>query len=817
MMGTPAVLALLLLALASPGVISPALARAPAATQPAPEPRERPAAAIPPPAAIPVPEVARQAEETGRLLREFEAILAPSPAAEAVEKRLPEIAASIVAQSEETGRVAEGDPSPATLDRLTLRWQATRTELIGYVNGLARQATAAENALQQLARLRETWTQTRTDAQASRAPQQVIARIDGVLETITASRTRLLGHRGAILVLQDRVAREVAQCDAMLARLAAVRPGAAGGLFHADAAPLWQAGEIAGIVANAPDLLHNAAVADATQFRQFARDQWGRILLHTLLFLGLLALALAARRSGHLQTTPGAGALDRPLIADRPVSAALVLALLMSIWIYTPPLPRAAAAMITVLVLLPALRIARLGAAPQVAPHLYLLGLLFLADLLRNLASIVPALERQVFLLEMAAGVALLTWWVVRGRRKIPAPATRSARILRGAAMVALPAFAVALIAGIAGYMRLGVFLGAGVLGSGYLAVVLYAGVQVADGLLALALHARPLSALAMVRHNRPLLERRARRIVRVVACVAWVYFALRYFYLWNDAVTAIQAALSATLSRGSVSISLADVLVFVVTVGAAFVLSRVIRFVLAEEVYPRLLLGRGLPDALSGVLHYTLLLAGFLLALAALGVDLTKVTILAGAFGVGIGFGLQNIVNNLVSGSIILMERKINVGDAVQIGEVSGRVQQMGMRACTVRTWEGAEVIVPNASLTSGNVVNWTLSDSQRRIDLAVGVAYGTPPEKVLDILRGVAGTHPRVMPVPAPAALFRGFGESALQFQLLVWTDRFDSAFQTQSELSVALYAALREAGIEIPFPQREVRVRKDDPEAI
>ena len=135
-------------------------------------------------------------------------------------------------------------------------------------------------------------------------------------------------------------------------------------------------------------------------------------------------------------------------------------------------------------------------------------------------------------------------------------------------------------------------FLGAGVLGSGYLAVVLYAGVQVADGLLALALHARPLSALAMVRHNRPLLERRARRIVRVVACVAWVYFALRYFYLWNDAVTAIQAALSATLSRGSVSISLADVLVFVVTVGAAFVLSRVIRFVLAEEVYPRLLLG---------------------------------------------------------------------------------------------------------------------------------------------------------------------------------------------------------------------------------
>ena len=794
-----------LIALAGPAALSPAPAQAPTAAPPASEPR------VPPPASIPVPEVARQAEETGRLLREFETLLAPSPAREAAEKRLPGITASIVAQSEETRQAAAGDPSPATIDRLTIRWQTTREELVGYINRLARQATAAEGALEQLTRLRETWTRARADAQASRAPQQVIARIDGVLDAITASRTRLLGHRGGILVLQDRVARELAQCDAMLTLLAAGRSGTATGLFHRDAVPLWHPGQLgAMLAAGLRELPYNAAEADGAQLRQFAEDQWGRILLHAVLFLGLLALTQAARRRSHLWTTP-AGTPDRLVIAERPVSVALVLALLMSLWIYTPPIPRAATAVITVLILLPALRIARLTLPSQIAPHIYVLGLLFLADLLRNLASIVPVLEREIFLLEMSAAVGLLAWRAANRRRGAPAPDTPPARMLRVAGMLALPIFAVALIAGVAGYMRLGLFLGAGLLGGGYLAVVLHAGVQGANGLVALALHERPLSALAMVRHNRPLLERRTRRLVRAVAAIAWVYFALKYFYLWNDAVTATEAALSATLSRGSLSISLADVLVFVVTVGAAFVLSRVIRFVLAEEVYPRLQLGRGLPDALSGVLHYSLLLFGFLLALAALGVDLTKVTILAGAFGVGIGFGLQNIVNNLVSGSIILMERKINVGDAVQIGEVAGRVQQMGMRACTVRTWEGAEVIVPNASLTSGNVVNWTLSDPQRRIDLAVGVAYGTPPEKVLDVLLGVASAHPRVMPVPAPAALFRTFGDSALRFELRVWTDRFDLAPQTQSELSVALYAALREAGIEIPFPQQEVHLRQ------
>jgi len=371
---------------------------------------------------------------------------------------------------------------------------------------------------------------------------------------------------------------------------------------------------------------------------------------------------------------------------------------------------------------------------------------------------------------------------------------------------------AASFVIGAAGYMRLALLLGAGVIGNGYLAVVLTAAVRVADGLLAFALRARPLSYLGMVRRHRALLDRRAHTLLRWSAVAVWAFFALRYFSLWNGAVAGTTAILEATLERGSVSISLADLLVFALTVGAAFTLSRFLRFLLAEEVFPRLSLGRGLPEALSGVMHYALLLTAFLLGLAVLGVDLTKITIVAGAFGVGIGFGLQSVVNNLVSGAIVLFERKINVGDAVRISDVEGQVQQLGMRACTVRSWEGAEVIVPNASLTTEKVVNWTLSDRRRRVDVAVGVAYGTPPEKALEILLAVARAHPRVLEYPAPVALFRGFGESALQVEMRVWTDRFDQWVQTQSELAVALYAALRDAGIAIPFLQREVRVRQE-----
>src|SRR5207245_4078905 len=178
----------------------------------------------------------------------------------------------------------------------------------------------------------------------------------------------------------------------------------------------------------------------------------------------------------------------------------------------------------------------------------------------------------------------------------------------------------------------------------------------------------------------------------------------------------------------------------------------------------------------ISSLLHYAVLFLGFLLAVGALGVDLNKFTVLAGAFGVGLGFGLQGVVNNCVSGLIVLVERPIHVGDAIQMSDLAGEVRRIGIRATTVRTWEGAEVIVPNASLVSEKLTNWTYSDRLRRMDLPVGVAYGSAPEKVLELLLAVAHAHPGVLAQPVPEALFMGFGESALYFELRAWTGRFN-----------------------------------------
>ncbi|HEB88534.1 MAG TPA: mechanosensitive ion channel, partial [Deltaproteobacteria bacterium] len=172
-----------------------------------------------------------------------------------------------------------------------------------------------------------------------------------------------------------------------------------------------------------------------------------------------------------------------------------------------------------------------------------------------------------------------------------------------------------------------------------------------------------------------------------------------------------------------------------------------------------------------------------------------------------------QNVVNNFVSGVILLFERPIQVGDTIQLGELLGDVRRIGIRSSTVRTWEGAEVIVPNASLVSDQVINWTLSDRQRRIDIAVGVAYGTDPELVIELLTEAARAHPDVVSIPPPAVHFLGFGDSSLDFQIRAWTGSFSRWLAIRSDLTVAANTALRDAGIEIPFPQRDLHLRSVD----
>ena len=234
-------------------------------------------------------------------------------------------------------------------------------------------------------------------------------------------------------------------------------------------------------------------------------------------------------------------------------------------------------------------------------------------------------------------------------------------------------------------------------------------------------------------------------------------------------------------------------------------------RFVL-QRLLARTHFDPGLRFAISRIFGYLFLILGTYIALLVNGIDLSSLAVIAGAVGIGLGFGLQNIVSNFVSGIILLAERPVAIGDRIEVAGVAGQVKQINLRSTTVVTNDNITIIVPNSELVSNTVTNWSHGDPKVRIRLPIGVAYGTDPEKVHSVLLKVASEHPDILKEPAAAVFFDNFGDSSLNFEMAVWTmNRAHNPRRFRSELNFAIEKALRTHNIEIPFPQRVVHLRQ------
>jgi potassium efflux system protein len=310
------------------------------------------------------------------------------------------------------------------------------------------------------------------------------------------------------------------------------------------------------------------------------------------------------------------------------------------------------------------------------------------------------------------------------------------------------------------------------------------------------------------------LVVRRLSTLFVWVGVAVWAKGTLDDLTLSDVFMKASKGILGTALEVGALHISLGDILALVVGTVLAVQVARVLRFVLDQDVLGRLSMSAGNREVAGSGIYWAALIMGFFAALAAAGIGLERLTVLAGAIGVGVGFGLQNVVQNFVGGLILLFGRFIKVGDKIQLADLMGEVRSIGFRASTVRTWQGAEVIVPNSKLISDQVINWTLSDQKRRIELEVGVAYGTDPERVIALLREVGQSNAKVLADPPVVVFFTKHGDSALVFELRAWVT-FDDFAPVSSELTVAMNKRLVAEGIEIPFPQRDLNLRTIAPE--
>lgn len=304
-------------------------------------------------------------------------------------------------------------------------------------------------------------------------------------------------------------------------------------------------------------------------------------------------------------------------------------------------------------------------------------------------------------------------------------------------------------------------------------------------------------------------IQKRVNKFFTYLAIIIWGYYFLESLHLLDTFLEAVFIFLDKPRQILNASFNYSQIAVFILILYLSSFLANTIGYIASlkdEQQGAERSKRLGSSILLIRLAIFTL---GFLIAIAASGIPIDKITIILGALSVGIGFGLQTIVNNLVSGIILAFERPIQIGDTIQVGTVEGVVKDIGIRASKIKNWDGAEVIIPNGDLLAHHLTNWTLSDKTRRVELTIGVAYESDLDLVTELIQKELGTD-EIMKLPAPKVFLQTFGDNSVNFRVLFWVDDVDIWVSIRDQVMRGIFKSFKENGIEIPFPQRDLHVK-------
>jgi small-conductance mechanosensitive channel len=406
-----------------------------------------------------------------------------------------------------------------------------------------------------------------------------------------------------------------------------------------------------------------------------------------------------------------------------------------------------------------------------------------------------------------------LIWFLKMDTNNIPAKRTKVIHQLQIIARLLLIILLISLVGNIIGNTALSTLIFYGVMRTINISLILITSLQVFYTLVTVLFETKFANISLIIKNRRQEVIKTIFSFTKFIALIFWIIKFLDNFEIYDSIKENVLDFLTMQYQIGNISFTISNILLFFFSIWLATKISKISRFFIENEVFPRVILPRGVPAAISLMLNYTILSLGFLISLSFIGFDIEKLTIVIGALGVGFGFGLQNIVNNFISGLILLFERPIQVGDTISLTNLMGSVKRIGIRASIVQTFDGAEVIVPNADLISGQVINWTLSDSMRRIEIKIGVHFDSDPGKVMELLNSAIEDEDEILKNPAPYILYHGMKKSTQDFVLRFWTANSGDWIFLRSNVLLKITKLLKKEGIEIPYKQQNVYLKNPD----
>ncbi len=690
-------------------------------------------------------------------------------------------------------------------------WLTEQTVVKKWQDALQARAQGLDNDLANVRTIQELWQLTLDSAGGQALPVAILDTVRATLNTAADTGRRVSARRDQVLTLQIEVSRLATQVSDGLIPIRDGIKAQSRSVLIPNQPPIWKTPWQQDGNETVAERIRQARRDDLQSISDYASTHIGRVANHVFGFLVLLIGFRMLGRRASVSAEQDASLQATARLLRRPVATSVLISTLVQEWFH-PQAPSAWSDALTLLLLVALCRLLPAILPSRLRPGLVLLVVLFLIEQLAILVPQEALLYRLVMLVLALATAASLAWVVHRVGDPQRSRYPRWIRAATAASKVGIGMLLVAALADVIGSVDLAGILIQGVLVCTYFGLLLWTGTLVLSGTVAVVLRTGFANRFNMIRSHRKLIMSNAVNAINLIAVAVWIGAALHGFGLRLEAAELIEKVVAAEITLFGKTFHPFMVIPVLFAVWLTFTISKLVNFVLENDVLEKVSLPRGMANTILKSTRYVILTIGFFVIVSMLGLDLTKFTIIAGALSVGVGFGMQNIVNNFVSGLILLFERPIKEGDKIEIGSISGEVKRIGTRASIVKTWQGAEVIVPNADLISKELTNWTLFDMRRRIEIPVGVAYGSDPEAVLSTLLAVAQNHPDVLDDPAPTSLFLGFGDSALNFELRAWT--LADFVRVRSELVVTMSRALTDAGFEIPFPQRDLHLKTEFP---
>jgi small-conductance mechanosensitive channel len=581
-------------------------------------------------------------------------------------------------------------------------------------------------------------------------------------------------------------------------------------LFAHDSLPLWKTFQAGGDSLNFGSQIRDSFADSLKMNMEYYRTNKGRLSLHIIIFAALLGFMIyfyQRNKRNLLFEEKEKNLKISAFFLSCPFSTALLISIFLSIWIYANATV-AVREILSLLLLIPVLRLVRGIFSSELCKLVYFLTGLFVLVILEEIFGDYVLLQRLLLFLITIIAVPLFAWWLRPGSPIYLIKPRLSYIFTVSFTIFMLILMLVSLVTDLIGIFPLGHVLVSSMMMIIYFSFAIYVVALVLEGIVVLLIRRRSAQALNIVQTYASQMERNAIILIHLVLYFVWLRMVLKTFGVYQHVWDWFSKIVEYKLALGILEIGVGAVFSFIIILVVTFILARLVRIFLEMELFTRLRLPRGVPGVISMITRYTIIAFGFFLAISAIGVDLGKFGLLAGAMGVGLGFGLRNIIENFISGLILIFERPIQVGDTVEVGDVMGNVQQIGIRSSTVKTFDGSEVIVPNASLITNQVTNWTMSDCQRRLQLPVKVAFESNPHRVLELLLKVAREHPGVLQSPEPVAIFNGFGDNCLDFILKYWVS--DNIGQTKTEVALGVYDIINESGIDTPTPKGDFNLK-------